>query len=58
MHGHKIHNISTSFVTLYTDDNDFKVSATFYHWIYVCENKDCDWNNAILKRFGNVKVNC
>ena len=57
MHGHKIDNISTNFITLYTDNNDHnnEVSGSFSHWIYACEYKECEWNNKIIKRFEEIR---
>ena len=57
MHGHKIKHVLAEFVTLYTTNNDFKISATKDHFVYICNDINCEWNDAILERFGNVVVN-
>ena len=57
MIGHKLKDILAEFITLYTNNDNFTISATHGHLVYVCGDIDCNWNNAILKKFGKVKVN-
>ena len=54
MHGHKMKDIVADFITLYTNNTNFTISATTDHFIYICDNYECNWQNTILKRFGNV----
>ena len=57
MHGHKMNEVVSEFVTLYTSNDDLTISASWDHFIYVCDYDDCNWDNAILKRVGKVAVN-